>query len=83
MNEFEAVAGVPEESPARGRTNLRLSPQARDALEEIMRIGGFSTLAEAARRAIGDELFLLRERKNGWDVILRKDDRYREVTWTV
>jgi len=64
-----------------GRTNLRLSPQAREALEEIMKLGGFATLAEAARRAIGDELFLLRERRSGWNVILRKDDRYREVTW--
>ena len=64
-----------------GRTNLRLSPQARDALEEIMRLGGFATLAEAARRAIGDELFLLQERNNGWSVILRKGDRYREIAW--
>jgi hypothetical protein len=64
-----------------GRTNLRLSPQAREALEEIMKLGGFATLAEAARRAIGDELFLLRERRSGWNVILRKEDRYREITW--
>jgi hypothetical protein len=63
------------------RISLRLSPEARAAVEKIMELGKIGTMQEAIRRAIGDELFLLSERKDGWVVLLKKGNRYREVSW--
>jgi Arc/MetJ-type ribon-helix-helix transcriptional regulator len=63
------------------RITIRLSPEARDAVNEIMRLGKFRTIQEAVRRAIGDELFLQQEREKGWTVLLRKDNEYRELVW--
>jgi hypothetical protein len=65
------------------RISIRLSPQARHALEEIMMLGGLRTLQDAVRRAISDELFLQKERKNGWSVLLKKGNEFREITWPV
>jgi hypothetical protein len=39
------------------------------------------TIQEAIRRAIGDELFLLKERADGWKVLLQRGEKYREVAW--
>jgi hypothetical protein len=63
------------------RITIRLSPQARQAVEEVMKLGGFKTIQEAVRRAIGDELFLLQQRKEGWTVMLRKGNEAREMIW--
>jgi hypothetical protein len=63
------------------RISIRLSPQARQAVEEIMRLSNFETIQDAVRRAIGDELFLLKERKEGRKVLLQKDNQYREIYW--
>ena len=54
------------ETPGDRRVSLRLTRQAVQAIEEIMKLGGFATKAEAVRRAIGDELFLLKEQNEGW-----------------
>jgi len=43
------------DTPEDTRITIRLSPQARQAVEEIMKLGGFKTIQEAVRRAIGDE----------------------------
>jgi hypothetical protein len=63
------------------RISIRLSPEAKAAVEEIMKLGGFRTIQDAVRHAIADELFLQRERKNGWTVLLRRDNEYRELVW--
>ena len=64
------------------RISIRLSPEAKQALDDIVKLGNMGSLQEAVRRAIGDELFLLKERKDGWKVLLQKDNKYREVVWT-
>lgn len=63
------------------RISLRLSPDARKALEEIVRLGNFGSIQDAARRAIGDELFLQQQMNQGWHVLLQKDNKYREIVW--
>ena len=65
------------------KLTIRLSPAAREALDEIMKLGDYRTIQEAIRRAIGDERFLLRHQKAGWTVLLRKDNEYRELVWPV
>jgi hypothetical protein len=60
---------------------IRLSPPARRALEEIMMLGGFETIYEALRHAISDQLFLLKERRSGSTVMLRRGDIDREIVW--
>lgn len=61
------------------RLSLRLSPEARAAVEQIMKLGNMDSMQEAIRRAIGEELFLMQERRAGWKVLLQKGERYREV----
>jgi hypothetical protein len=74
--------GEPEQSAAKdARITLRLSPEARAAVDETIKLGGMDTIQEAIRRAIGDELFLLKERADGWKVLLQKGEKYREVAW--
>ena len=63
------------------RLTIRLSPAAKEAVEEIMRLGKFGSPQEAIRRAISDERFLQRWMNEGWDVILRKGKNYRELVW--
>jgi len=63
------------------RISIRLSPEARDAIAEIMRLRKMDSIQEAVRRAIGDELLLSRERAEGWKVLLQKGNKYREVSW--
>lgn len=63
------------------RLTIRLSPTAKDAVDEIMKLGKFNTPQEAIRRAISDERFLQRWMNEGWDVILRKGKDYRELVW--
>jgi Arc/MetJ-type ribon-helix-helix transcriptional regulator len=63
------------------RISVRLSPQAKEAVDQIMQLGGFKTFQEAIRRAIGDELFLLQQQKEGWKILLRKGNEYRELVW--
>jgi hypothetical protein len=63
------------------RVTIRFSPQARKAVEEIMRLGGFATFQEALRRAIGDEAFLQQRMTEGWAILLRKGNDYQELVW--
>ena len=63
------------------RVSIRLSPQAREAVDQIMRLGGYKTIQEAIRRAISDELFLQEQRNQGWTVLLRNGSDYRELVW--
>jgi len=62
------------------RLTLRLSPEARASIDEIIALGGASTAAEAVRRAIGTELFLLRERRKESTLLLRdREGNYKEI----
>jgi Arc/MetJ-type ribon-helix-helix transcriptional regulator len=64
------------------RITIRLSPEAKKALEEIVELGHMASIQEAVRRAIGDELYFIKERRDGWKVLLQKGNKYREVVWT-
>lgn len=61
------------------RFSLRLSPEAYAAVKKIQELGNMDTMQEAIRRAIGEELLLMTERRAGWKVLLQKGNRYREV----
>lgn len=61
------------------RITVRLSSEARAALEKIRELGSMDSMQEAIRRAIGMELFLMTEQRNGWKVLLQKGNQYREV----
>jgi predicted transcriptional regulator len=63
------------------RLTIRLSPAAKEAVDEIQKLGGFKTPQEAIRRAIADERFLQRWQRDGWEVLLRKGRSYRELVW--
>jgi hypothetical protein len=63
------------------RVTLRLSPTTKKALEDIKELGDFKTIQEAVRRSIGDELFLQKQQKAGWTVLLKKGNEYRELVW--
>lgn len=67
-----ATPTTPE--PESNRLNLRLSPEARDAIQKIAaKFGGISA-AEVVRRAIGTELFLLEEKDRGSKILI-EDNR--------
>src|SRR5271168_1710815 len=62
------------------RFSLRLSPEARQSIEEILRLSDATTVGEAVRRAIGTELFLLQARKRGAKILLREESgSYTEI----
>jgi hypothetical protein len=63
------------------RLSLRLSPPAKEAVDEIQRLGRFKTPQEAIRRAIADERFLQRMQSEGWEVLIRKGRSYRSLVW--
>ncbi|MGH7098774.1 MAG: ribbon-helix-helix protein, CopG family [Stellaceae bacterium] len=63
------------------RVSIRLSPAARKAVEEIQAMGGFRSMQEAIRRAIADEFFLQQRQRDGWTILLRKGNEYRELVW--
>jgi Arc/MetJ-type ribon-helix-helix transcriptional regulator len=87
VSKGEPTMGKESEDPRQGtdteqtRISIRLSAEARAALDEVVRLGGMGSLQEAVRRAIGDERFLLKERQDGWRILLQKDDKIREVVW--
>ena len=64
-----------------GRLSIRISPEVRQALEEIQRLGKLNSVADAVRRAIGDELFLPEQMNDGWNVLLQRGNTYRQVVW--
>ena len=63
------------------RLTIRLSPAAKEAVEEIMKLGKFATPQEAIRRAIADERFIQRSLSENWEVLLRKGRTYRALVW--
>jgi predicted transcriptional regulator len=63
------------------RLTIRLSPEAKEAVEEIMKLGKFRTPQEAIRRAIADERFIQRSLSDRWEVLIRKGRSYRSLVW--
>jgi len=63
------------------RVSVRLSPSTKAAVDDIKRLGGFNTDQEAIRRAIGDERFIQQKKRDGWTILLRKDNEYLELVW--
>jgi hypothetical protein len=72
----------PKTGDESGRISIRVSPEIKAALQEIMRLGKMRSLADAVRRSIGDELFLQQQMEEGWHVLLEKDNKYREIKWS-
>jgi len=62
-------------------TVFRAPPEVMEALKEIRRLGRLNSAAEAAGRAIANELFLQQQMAQGWQVMLRKGTELREVVW--
>jgi hypothetical protein len=67
--------------PDEPRVSLRLSQAAMSAVQQIMRFGRFQTPQAAVRRAIADERFLQQKLNEGWTVLIRKGDEYKELVW--
>lgn len=76
--------GLPEKEENPDRTGrdeaetkltLRLSPEAREALETIARKRGGVSLAEAVRRAIGTELFLINEQERDSRILVEDKNK--------
>lgn len=79
------MASVDESSsPAAGgeKLTIRLSGDAREALDWIAARYGNISLNEAVRRAIGTEKFLLEERDRGSSVIIEeRGGRVKEIVF--
>jgi len=60
------------------RITADFSPEAYEVLERVAK-NLDTTKADALRRALGLLDFVLTERKEGWKVVLEKDDRRREI----
>lgn len=57
------------------RLTLRLSPEARKALEEIAALRGGVSFAEVVRRALGTEQFLIKEQREGARILVERPDK--------
>lgn len=63
------------ERESRERLSLRLSPEARKTLEEISALRGGVSFAEVVRRALGTELYLIKEQKEGARILVESSDK--------
>ena len=63
------------------RLSIRVGPEVKEAIDRIQKLGRMNSIAEALRRAIGDELFLQEQKEQGWKVLVEKDNVIREVVW--
>jgi hypothetical protein len=74
----DATESTDRDSP--DRLSLRLSPEARKTLEEISTLRGGASYAEVVRRALGTELFLIKEQREGARLLLERPDKtVREI----
>jgi hypothetical protein len=65
----------PAERDSPDRLTLRLSPEARKALEEISAARGGVSFAEVVRRALGTEQFLISEQREGSRILVERPDK--------
>lgn len=73
MSDTAAATDPDRDSP--DRLSLRLSPEARKALEEIASLRGGVSFAEVVRRALGTELYLIKEQKEGARILVEGSDK--------
>ena len=75
-----SVTRKPEGEPEGSRLNLRLSHEARQAIDTIAsKLGGVSA-AEVIRRAVSTELFLILEQEQGSRILIEdKNNRVRQL----
>jgi hypothetical protein len=57
------------------RLSLRLSLEARKTLQEIVALRGGVSFAEVVRRALGTELYLIKEQKEGARILVESPDK--------
>lgn len=69
---FADAGGLPDKPYV---LTLRLSPEARKALEEIVSARGGVTFAEVVRRSLGTELFLIKEQQEGSRFLVEGPDK--------
>lgn len=62
------------ETPPDARITIRLSSQARDAVDRISHLLGGVSAADAIRRSIGTELYLLEEQQRGARILIEHRD---------
>lgn len=61
------------------RLTLRLSPEARAALEKLTKLKG-GTYADIIRKALGTELFLVEQNQNGSRILIEdRNKNMREI----
>lgn len=73
-----ADVATPSDPTARDgpdRLSLRLSPEARKTLEEIAALRGGVPFGEVVRRALGTELFLIKEDREGSRILVESPDK--------
>ena len=74
------AASEPSERDSPDRLTLRLSPEARKTLEDISTLRGGPSYAEVVRRALGTELFIIKEQREGARILLERPDKtVREI----
>jgi len=72
----------PEQDKAADKLTLRLSADNRKVLEWIASRYGNITLAEAVRRALGTEKFLLEQKEKGASILIQESDgRVKEIVF--
>ena len=82
MVEFSSGSGGGSTAPpGTVRLSLRVAPEVKEALDRIQRLGRMTSIADAMRAAIRDELFLQEKMAEDWKVLLEKDNVIREVVW--
>jgi hypothetical protein len=58
-----------------------LSPAALQAAKTIQSLAGLGSIEEAISRALGDEAFFQQKIKEGWSVVLKRDNKFWELDW--
>ena len=75
MEASAAQEGLTRERDGPDRLSLRLTPEARKTLEDISHMRGGVPFAEVVRRALGTELFLLKEQEEGSRILVESPNR--------
>ena len=69
----------PEAATAKRRIAFDLSPEALEQLEALQHQAGAATRAEVVRNALRLYAWFLEQRKQGYEVVLRSDEREKIV----
>lgn len=75
MDDTSNLSEVVADRKLSKQLSLTLSPEARQTLEEISRRRGGVSYAEVVRRAIGTELYLIKEQQEGSRIFIEGPDK--------